>query len=248
MIKRGLLLSSPFLIAIAFTSTLGWINTPPGVEIPVHWDIHGQPDRYGGRLEAFILTPAIAVVLSILFSVAPSIDPRGNNLKRSSPAWLTVWVGVMAILAMIQIGLTLTAIGILTEDSAITLPSFLAAGIAILFILLGNVLTKARPNWFFGIRTPWTLSSDKAWDVTHRWGGRLYILTGLACLISVFLLPLAGTFYILIGGILGSTACLVVLSFLVLHFQVLLYGVCREYDCDNADDIKQCVHRGSLCW
>lgn len=215
MIKRGLILSFPFIVLILGAAGLGWLNTPSGSEIPVHWNIHGEADRYGGKAEAFLLMPAIALVLTVLFSIAPFIDPRGDNLKRSSPAWLTVWVGATAILAMIQIGLTLTAVGVLDEDSTITMPRIVSAGVSILFILLGNVLTKARPNWFFGIRTPWTLSSDKAWDVTHRWGGRLYILSGLSGLIASVFMPLSTVFYVLIGGVLGSTAVLVILSLII---------------------------------
>lgn len=215
MIKRGLIKSSPFLILILLASGLGWLNTPIDAQIPVHWDINGEPDRYGGRLEAFLLLPVIAGVLTAIFSLAPFIDPRGDNLKRSSPAWVTIWISIMAILAVMQTGLTLTAMGILTNESVITMPSLVAASVSILLIAVGNVLTKARPNWFFGIRTPWTLSSDKAWDVTHRWGGRLYILTGMITLLSVVILPLSSVFYVLIGGALGSTLCLVVLSLLV---------------------------------
>lgn len=215
MIKRGLILSLPFIILVLAAAAYGWLNTPQDAEIPVHWDIHGEPDRYGGRMEAFLLMPAITLFLTLLFSIAPSIDPRGSNLKRSSPAWLTVWVGTIAIMALVQISLTLTALGILDETSPVGVPSFVAAGVAILLMLLGNVLTKARPNWFFGIRTPWTLSSDKAWDVTHRWGGRLYILTGLITLIAIFTRPLPEIFYILVGGALGSSVFLVLLSLVV---------------------------------
>ena len=52
-------------------------------------------------------------------------------------------------------------------------------GTAILFIVLGNVLPRARPNWFVGIRTPWTLSSDRVWERTHRLGGRVLVVGGI---------------------------------------------------------------------
>jgi uncharacterized membrane protein len=48
---------------------------------------------------------------------------------------------------------------------------------------IGNVLGKLRSNFFVGIRTPWTLSSEHVWDQTHRWAGRLFV--GAAAVLAV---------------------------------------------------------------
>ena len=48
----------------------------------------------------------------------------------------------------------------------------------VLFIVLGNFMGKIRPNWFVGVRTPWTLSSKLSWDKTHRLAGWLFMLMG----------------------------------------------------------------------
>jgi uncharacterized membrane protein len=53
-----------------------------------------------------------------------------------------------------------------------------------LLIVLGNFMSKLRPNWFVGIRTPWTLSSKTAWDRTHRVGGWLFIAGGFVVMAS----------------------------------------------------------------
>jgi uncharacterized membrane protein len=55
--------------------------------------------------------------------------------------------------------------------------------------LIGNLLPRARPNWFIGIRTPWTLSSDRVWEKTHRVGGRAFVAGGLAILIAALVAP-----------------------------------------------------------
>jgi uncharacterized membrane protein len=57
-----------------------------------------------------------------------------------------------------------------------------------LFIVIGNLLPRARPNWFVGIRTPWTLSSDRVWEKTHRFGGRVFVAGGILITIAGFLL------------------------------------------------------------
>lgn len=55
-----------------------------------------------------------------------------------------------------------------------------------LFYCLGILTENAKRNWFIGIRTPWTLSSDRVWDKTHKLGGRLFRLTGVIAFIGLF--------------------------------------------------------------
>jgi uncharacterized membrane protein len=62
--------------------------------------------------------------------------------------------------------------------------------VGILFIVIGNYMGKIRPNWFMGIRTPWTLSSEEVWNKTHRFGGRVFMAGG-ALMIIMGWLPLA---------------------------------------------------------
>ena len=60
----------------------------------------------------------------------------------------------------------------------------LPVGLGVLFIVIGNLLPRARPNWFVGIRTPWTLSSDRVWEKTHRFGGHVFVAAGMLMLLS----------------------------------------------------------------
>jgi len=57
-------------------------------------------------------------------------------------------------------------------------------GLGVLFIVIGNLLPRARPNWFVGIRTPWTLSSDRVWEKTHRFGGHVFVVAGILMILS----------------------------------------------------------------
>jgi uncharacterized membrane protein len=51
--------------------------------------------------------------------------------------------------------------------------------VGMLFVLIGNYMAKIKMNWFVGIKNPWTLSSEKVWDKTHRFGGKVFIISGL---------------------------------------------------------------------
>ena len=55
--------------------------------------------------------------------------------------------------------------------------------VGILFIIMGNYMGKIKYNWFIGIKTPWTLSSENVWNKTHRIAGWLFILMGVVMLL-----------------------------------------------------------------
>jgi uncharacterized membrane protein len=64
--------------------------------------------------------------------------------------------------------------------------TFLSPAFAILFYYTGILIENAKRNWFIGIRTPWTMSSDKVWDKTHKVGGKLYKIAGVVTLLAIF--------------------------------------------------------------
>lgn len=213
MIRLGLLISLiAFVIAVAF-SAYGWINTEHGAQVPVHFDLSGEPDRYGSKAEAFLFLPALLLGITFLLSIAPEIDPRGKNVRRSRPIYIVGWIiGVVAI-AGGQGLITWTALGG-GVDGAV-----MARGVAVfvsaIMLVIGTFIAKARPNFFAGIRTPWTLSSDLSWDKTHRWASRVFLLLGLAGLPSAFLLPPEPVIIALLAALAIKTLGLVIYSWWV---------------------------------
>jgi uncharacterized membrane protein len=214
MVRKGLLFSIPLLLLVAAFSVMGWIMVPQGQEIPVHWSASGDVNRTAGHVEAFLLTPGIALLLTLVFAVAPSIDPRGRNLQRSQPLWLAAWLGSLLILAVAQGVISLSAIGVIDAGTAL-MPKLIGSVVAAFFMVIGNLLGKARPNWFAGIRTPWSLSSDRSWDVTHRWAGRLFMAAGLASLVAIWSLHEPYAWIAMLAAILIATLASIVLSYLV---------------------------------
>ena len=208
-------MSLPFLAAIWGLSVWGWLNAEPGQQYPVHWGMDGQPDRYGGVFEAFFMMPCLLTGLVGLFVILPLIDPRGQNLRRSSSAYLASWITVMALMTAIHAAVILAALGRLADGGSGIMLQLVGGGVGLMLMIVGNFLGKARPNWFFGVRTPWTLSSDLAWDKTHRLTGRLMVLCGLAMLIGVVLAPPQLAFWIMLAGALIPTGTGVVYSYLV---------------------------------
>ncbi|WP_421789707.1 SdpI family protein [Hyphobacterium sp.] len=187
MIRLGLAISFVcFLITVTF-SAIGWYSVPEGQLVVTQVGPNGQPTNYGSKAEAFLFLPAILAGITFLLSIAPAIDPRGQNIRRSRSLYMAAWViGMVAIMAG-QGMVTWLALGNDIPEAAFS--RGLSLFLPVLMIVLGLFIAKARPNFFAGFRTPWTLSSDLSWDKTHRWASRLFLIVGLSGLIAAFLVP-----------------------------------------------------------
>lgn len=195
------------LAAMFAAAAIAWPNAPD--RIPVHWNINGQVDRYGGKFEGLLLMPLFALGVYVLMLVLPRIDPGRANYARFSGAYRAIRIAILALFAVFD---GVVQMWVWTGHVDIALIAPLAMGVASVF--LGALLGKIRPNWFVGIRTPWTLSSKVSWVRTHRAGGWLFMLVGLATIVATFISPRIA-FWALIGGLVGGTVALVVYSYLL---------------------------------
>jgi uncharacterized membrane protein len=174
---RSELVSLFLLVAMFLLAGVTWSTAPD--EIPVHWGIGGEPDRYGGRFEGLLLAPLIALGIYGLLLVLPRIDPRRAHYERFSDVYALLRTAIVALLAGIHLIMVLWARDV-PVDTALATPLM----IGLLLMVIGNYLGKLRSTWFVGIRTPWTLSSEESWNKTHRLGGKLFVAVGLALVIA----------------------------------------------------------------
>ncbi len=196
------------LLAAMFGAALAaWPNAPN--RIPVHWGLAGQPDRFGGRFEGLLLLPLVALGLYVLMLVLPRIDPGRANYGRFPGAYAAIRIGVLGLLAAIH-GAALAWIW----HGRVNMGFLAPFAMGILTIVIGGALGKVRPNWFVGIRTPWTLSSKTSWVRTHRAGGWVFVLVGFATVASAFIGSRVA-FFVLTTGLVGGSVGLVVYSYLV---------------------------------
>lgn len=199
------------LVAIMLVvSVFAWFYLPEDVSVPVHWGIDGTPDRYAGKLEGLLVVPLSALFVVVLFRLIPLIEPRRRHLLQSSQAFSAVCVSIVTLFTALH----LLMIGNLLGMLAIGINSAVMFMVSILFVLIGNYLGKVRSNFLFGIRTPWTLSSELSWNKTHRLTGKLMIASGAITALTVFIVPgLAGK--VLLTTVMGSVLIGVVYSFIV---------------------------------
>lgn len=189
---KGLLIGSlalaAVMVALAFYAAG---HLPPGTRLPVHWNAAGEVDGTMPALKALLMPVIVVVVSTMLFALIPRLEPLQERLEGSAEVLRTTWLGLLFIMAMIQLAVAAPAFGL---TAPVALP-MLAVGL--FFVAIGNVLPKSRPGFFVGIRTPWTITDTDNWIATHRLGGKLMMLAGLV-IAATALLPLDRQFRIIL--------------------------------------------------
>jgi uncharacterized membrane protein len=161
-----------------------------------HWNAQGRVDSYLPKFWGLFLIPITLVPLALLFIAIPRIDPLRENIERFRRYYDGFVILFMVFMLFVYFQTILWNIGIKVSPN-VYLP--IAAGL--LFIGAGILCENTKQNWFIGIRTPWTLSSDKVWDKTHRMGGKLFKIAGVIAMVGIFFQSYA-VFFVLIPAIL----------------------------------------------
>lgn len=171
-----------------------------------HWNMRGQVDGYLPKFWGLAILPIISAFLALLFIAIPKIDPLKANIEKFRKYFDAFVIVIFLFLFFIYIQTVLWAFG--TKISMnLTMPIAIAA----LFFCTGSLLEKAKRNWFIGIRTPWTMSSDRVWDKTHSLGAILFKACALISLLGVAFPESAILFVIL--PVLFVTAYLTIYSY-----------------------------------
>jgi len=205
-------LTTIIVLVLILAATLAgvslWNRLPD--QMASHWNVNDQVDGYMPKFWGVFMLPLITLGMFVLFLVVPSIDPLKANIAQFREAFNLFIILIVAFMVYIY-GLTLAwSLGYTSfKISGAILPA-----IGLLFIFIGFMLRQARRNFFIGIRTPWTLSSDKVWDETHRLGAVLFMISGLLALLgSFFGGPTA--FVMLMVPLMVSTLFLVIYSYVL---------------------------------
>lgn len=174
-----------------------------------HWNIQGVADGYSSRGMGAFALPAIITVAYLLFLILPSIDPQKNRYADFGRAYQAIKIAVLGMLAAIYIIASLVNIGY-----QIPIQIVVPILVGLLFVVIGSNLGNVKKNYFVGIRTPWTLSSEDIWNKTNSLAGTLFILAGVAIVLSVFLNPTM-SFVVLMLAILIAALVPVLYSYLL---------------------------------
>lgn len=196
------------IILCFFFSAALWTRIPDIV--PVHWNIQGQPDRFGPKFINLFLLPVLSLFVLAIMSYLPRLDPFAKNYRRFAKVFQVFKLVISAFFLYLYV-IILYASSLQQGFSA---KIFFIPAFSVLFIIIGYYLPQLKRNFFIGIRTPWTLSSDKSWNKSHHLAGRIFILAGIANLIGIFL-PATAAFYLFLGILITGGLIITIYSYWV---------------------------------
>lgn len=174
---RTLVVSALFVL---ITIGVGaWLYPRLPSEVPTHWSLGGQPNGWSPRFWAVAMWPLLIAGMTGLAVLLPVMSPRKFEIKPFADTYGILMLAIQAFLLVVGVYAMLAGAG---YHVPIVLVGTLATGA--LFMVLGNYMGKLRKNFFIGIRTPWTLTSEVVWERTHRLAGWLFVLAGLVWIVG----------------------------------------------------------------
>jgi len=178
--KAEYVLSLALIIAAFVVSAWAYPNVPD--KVAGHWNASGEVNGYMPKFWGLFLMPFVMALMLPLFMAIPRIDPLKKNILQFIGYFRMLVLVLFGFFFYIHMLIIFANLGVAFNMTVMMLPA-----IALLFYFLGIVIENARQNWFVGIRTPWTLSSRRVWDRTHKLGGKLFRVVALLALAATFM-------------------------------------------------------------
>jgi len=201
------------IIGATLAGTLLWNQLPD--PMASHWDVNDQVNGYMSKFWGVYMMPLVTIGMFLIFLVIPNIDPLKANIaqfRETFNLFIAFMVGFMVYIQALTLrwnfGYTNLGIG-----------KAMLPAMGLLFFIIGSMLRKAKRNWFIGIRTPWTLSSDSVWNETHRLGGILFMVSGAIAVVGGFFGGMVAFWSIMIP-VFGTSIFLVVYSYVLYQKEV----------------------------
>jgi uncharacterized membrane protein len=194
-LSKEILLWVIILIPLAY---LAWAWNDLPERVPVHFNLKGDADGWAGKTALIFIVLGITALLNLILLALPYIDPKRKLAHMGSK-----YHQLRFLLVVFMSALAVFIIHNALNPDAFRL-NILFMLIGGLFIALGNYFQAVKPNYFIGIRTPWTLESEQVWRKTHRLGGILWIAGGLLLIVLAFL-PESGLQQLLYIAVIALT-------------------------------------------
>jgi Predicted integral membrane protein len=185
-----------------------WNQIPETVAL--HFNGEFQPDRMGAKSNLWLSAGILCVVsigLYFLLSNIQYLDPKRRGLPPSM-TFVRMGFGLSIFLSALNFIIICSSI-----RGASVISNLLFPLMGLLFAFIGNYLNNIKPNYFVGLRLPWTLSDDNNWRKTHQIASKLWFWGGLFFAVLSFFLPVQFIIPLMIVVILVLTIIPIVYSF-----------------------------------
>lgn len=162
-----------------------WNSLPE--KVALHFDLKGNPDRYGDKTELLVMTlilTAMSIGLFFLLSNIYRIDPKKYAAENKDRL-----IRLAFVISIFMSALSCFIIYSSAKGGFELGINYVFAGVGLLFCFIGNYMHTIKPNYFAGIRVPWTLNNEENWRKTHLLAGKIWFAGGLVLALLCLLLP-----------------------------------------------------------
>ena len=174
----------PFLLIVAAVALSIFYYPQLPEKMATHWGASGEPNGYSSRLWGAWMLPLFMALIWMILRAIPHIDPRKANYEKFAGMYDALVILILAFLLLMHVVVLMGATGTQIRMERVLMPS-----VGVFIAIMGLLIPRVHPNWFVGIRTPWTLTSDLSWERTHKVGGPLFVMLGVVMIASSFLAP-----------------------------------------------------------
>jgi uncharacterized membrane protein len=177
------------LIVILAVSPLAFLaviwNKLPEI-VPVHYDIHFNPDKMDTKNMLWMANGMLSLVSLLVYFLLLNLHRIDPKRRRQPPSLSFKRIAIVVVVFIT----TLNFLMLLSINNNIKLSQkLLFALLGLLMAFMGNYMNNLKPNYFAGFRVPWTLSSDYNWKKTHHLAGKIWFWGGLLLVITTLLIP-----------------------------------------------------------
>ena len=185
-IKSEIIILIIALLPLLYLASI-WNSLPD--KVPMHWNIEGKIDRYGSKQQLIWLSLLMPLLTYLIITFIPKIDPKNQlakmgNKYESFKFFLVLFMSILSIIIIYS-----------AKTGELFNAKYIPLAVAGLFMVLGNYMKTIKPNYFIGIRTPWTLENEEVWKQTHYIASYLWFWGGLFSIIVILLLPEKSGYY-----------------------------------------------------
>ena len=150
-------------------------------QMATHWNSQGEVNGYVSKLWGLFLMPLVITGIAVMFLIIPKIDPLKENMRKFRNYYDKFIIFLTLFLVSAHLYALLWNAGTQIRSNVV-----FPIGLGLLFYYVGILMENAERNWFIGIKTPWTLSSDKVWKKTNKLGGKLFKIAGIIAIAGSF--------------------------------------------------------------
>jgi uncharacterized membrane protein len=147
-------------------------------KVPTHWNSDLRPNGYSPKWVLFLVGPGLMFLIALFAWAGPWLSPKHFEVENFHSTWNQIMLMLLCMMAYVHAVTLWTDVGHRMDGRRAVI-----GGICLIFALMGNVMGKVRRNFFIGVRTPWTLASERIWNATHRFAAKTMVAGGLLGLV-----------------------------------------------------------------